>query len=282
LIFTRGQQNWVLNGVHDVDPAVFVNIEKALTSMKLLYIPSRNATKTILESLKTNGIQVDIYQKTNDTKPVKILFVGTDTQKGDGTYMMLGGSSQPYVMHLPGLAGGLRSRFEQPAINFRDKFIIKNTLESIASITIEYPGDYKSSFQISKNKDAWDIQSLLTDKKNVSSFPNPNIIRAYISRFQKMGAEMFITDKSTIANIRKNLPSAILTIRTDTKTRKVYKFYGYEDIMENTGYSKTPAEIRNQNRLFVEIDSSEMLTVQNRVFSGIFLGYDHFLGNIKN
>jgi hypothetical protein len=282
LIFTRGENNWLLNGTYDVDPGVFVNIEKVLTGMQMLYIPARNATTTILESLKSNGIQVDIYKDEDDKEPVKMFFVGTDTQKGDGTYMILGGSSQPYVMHLPGLAGGLRSRFEQPAINFRDKFIIKNVPGSITSLTMEYPGDYRSSFKISNNNGEWTIQPLLSDNSNTSSFPNQNLIASYASRFEKLGAEIFITDEPTITEVRKNLPAAILTIQNKKDVKKVYRFYGYEDITENKGYAKTPAEIRNQNRLFVEIDSSDMLTAQNRVFSRIFMGLDNFMGKVKN
>jgi hypothetical protein len=282
LIFTRGENNWLVNGTYDVDPGVFVNIEKVLTGMQMLYIPARNATTTILESLKSNGIQVDIYNNEDDREPVKMFFVGTDTQKGDGTYMILGGSSQPYVMHLPGLAGGLRSRFEQPAINFRDKFIINNVHGSITSLTMEYPGDYRSSFKISENKGAWKIQSLVTENSNTSLFPNQNMIASYVSRFEKLGAEMFITDELTKKEIRKNLPAAILTIQNTEDVKKVYRFYGYEDITENKGFAKTPAEIRNQNRLFVDIDSKDMLTAQNRVFSRIFMSLDNFTGKVKD
>lgn len=282
LVFTRGENNWLLNGSYDVDPGVFVNIEKVLTGMQMLYIPSRNATAPLLESLKSNGIQVDIYKDEEDQEPVKMFFVGTDTQKGDGTYMILGGSSQPYVMHLPGLAGGLRSRFEQPAINFRDKFIIKNVPGSITSLTMEYPGDYRSSFKILNNNGEWVVQPLLSDNSNTSSFPNQNMISSYVSRFEKLGAEMFITDEPTITEVRKKLPAAILTIQNNKDIKKVYRFYGYEDITENKGYAKTPAEIRNQNRLFVDIDTSDMLTAQNRVFSRIFMGLDNFMGKVKN
>jgi len=282
LIFTRGKNNWLLNGTHDVDPGVFVNIEKVLTNMQMLYIPAKKATTTVLESLKSNGIQVDIYKDEDDREPVKMFFVGTDTQKGDGTYMILGGSSQPYVMHLPGLAGGLRSRFEQPAINFKDKFIIKNAPGSITSLTMEYPGDYRSSFKISQNNGEWKIQPLISDNSNTPLFPNQNMIASYVSRFEKLGAEMFITDESTITEVRKNLPAAILTIQNTEDAKKVYRFYGYEDITENKGYAKTPAEIRNQNRLFVDIDSTDMLTAQNRVFSRIFLGLNNFTGKVKN
>lgn len=132
MVFTHVGKSWLLDGKYEVSQSVFVNIEKVLLNMKLLYIPPIASTNNILESISKNGIQVDLYN--GDDEPFKMFHLGSDTQKGDGTYMVMAGSNQPYVMHLPGLGGGLRSRFEQPTKNFRDKFIYKFPADQIENI----------------------------------------------------------------------------------------------------------------------------------------------------
>ena len=107
------QQKKIMNGKYPVDPGVFVNVEKVLTNVTLLYVPPAGHTNTIMESIKENGIQVDLYE--DEDAPIKIFHIGTDLQKSAGTHMVMAGSAQPYVMYLPGLEGGLRSRFEQPS-----------------------------------------------------------------------------------------------------------------------------------------------------------------------
>ncbi len=62
LVFSREGAGWKINYKYDVDPAVFIHIERVLTNISLLYVPPTNSTATILNSIKNNGIQVDVYE----------------------------------------------------------------------------------------------------------------------------------------------------------------------------------------------------------------------------
>ncbi|MBL0027473.1 MAG: hypothetical protein IPO98_21995 [Saprospiraceae bacterium] len=129
MVFTRDKAGWIVKWKISGRSGGFCALKKVLTDITMLYIPPTNSIATILKSIKNNGIQVDVY--TDSGSASKIIHIGSDIQSGDGTFMVLGGSKQPYAMHLSGLAGGIRSRFEQPLENFRNKFIYQYNSDDI-------------------------------------------------------------------------------------------------------------------------------------------------------
>jgi hypothetical protein len=274
LVFTRNNEGWELNGKYKVDQAVFVHIERVLTNVRMLYVPPVKTTPTILKSLKTNGIQVDVYE--GDQTPSKIIHIGSDTPDNDGTYMILGGSSQPYAMHLPGLAGGLRSRFEQPLENYRDKFIFHFPSEDIKHIKVQYPKNNLSSFIISHDKSSVKIQPLLKTNNNEVVVKNPMVL-SYLSGFESLGAEKIMNTFPLKDSIISAIPTCIIELTTHSGVKTKHQYYPYDAIELNTPSPRSPGEIRGLNRMFVLVDSSDFYTVQNRVFGNIFRGYQEFV-----
>ncbi|MBK8347981.1 MAG: hypothetical protein IPL08_10240 [Saprospiraceae bacterium] len=274
LVFTRNGQNWKLNGKYNVDPAVFINIEKVLTKAKMLYIPPAAASATIKKSIENNGIQVDLYH--DDPAPFKIFFIGADTQDSDGTFMIMGGAQQPYAMHLPGLAGGLRSRFEQPEINFRDKFIFKDKAENIESIKVEYPKDLTSSFVILKTDNEMNISATSAQNIVPAIPPSGKLLNSYVSQFEALGAEAIFNNLPQKDTITSMIPNCVLELKSKNGILKKCKFFAYDDFVEKTGNARSPEEIRSQNRMFVLVNDTDFYVVQNRVFGNIFRGYQEF------
>jgi len=274
LVFTRQGKQWLLNGKYSVDDAVFINVEKVLTGMKMLYIPSKATTSTILESIKKNGIQLDVYEGGN--QPSRIISIGTDTQKGDGTFMILGGTDQPYVMHLPGLAGGLRSRFEQPLENFRDKYLFKDQINHIDYIKVEYPKQNSSSFIIENKAEKATIRPLIENITEPALSANHQLITAYLSGFESLGAEKLINQYPAKDSVIAKIPNCIIELKRRDGIIKHFKFFDYDDIETVTGNSRSPEEIRGQNHLLVYTNEKDFYTVQNRVFGDIFRGYQEF------
>lgn len=273
LIFTRQGKGWILNSRYEVDPAVFVNVERVLTNLRLLYIPSKEATDPIIKSIKMNGIQVDVY--TDDDEPARIIFIGSDTPKNDGTYMLLGGTNQPYAMHLPGLAGGLRSRFEQPLDNYRDRTLFRDSPAEIDFVKVEYPKDQPSSFIINDPS-----RNLVIEPVSVRA-PSAGVVNRrfadnYLAQFVSLGAEGLLNQYPLRDSVLALKPDCIVMLRRkDGKVRK-HTYYSYDNFEIRAGNARTPAEIRGQNRMFVLVNETDFYTVQNRVFGGVFRGYDEF------
>ncbi|MFZ1749464.1 MAG: hypothetical protein WAU01_04710 [Saprospiraceae bacterium] len=275
LIFEKKSHTWILNGKYKVDPAVFVNIERVLIGIKMLYIPPAKATLNIQKSIKNSGIQVDLYK--NGDQPFKMFFIGSDTQQGDGTYMILAGTAQPYVMHLPGLAGGIRSRFEQPLNNYRDKYLYTSKINEIDYVKVEYPKQTTSSFIISNNGGTFDLNPIINAPDREKTVVDQNRLKSYLAGYEQLGAEALINQHPLKDTVISKIPNCIITLRTKEGQLSVNKYYAYDDFETQKGNSRSPSEVRNQNRLFVWSNDEDFYTVQNRVFGKIFLGYQDFL-----
>lgn len=275
MIFTREGKSWKMDGKFDVDPGVFVNIEKVLLNMRLQYIPPAASTKNILESISKNGIQVDLYD--GDDEPFKIFHIGSDTQKGEGTYMVMGGSTQPYVMHLPGMSGGLRSRFEQPAKNYRDKFLYKFPADKLASIKVEYPMDNFSSFIIQAKGENFEIAPLLDLVKKPINPVNQKILEDYVDQFEMMGTEGLLSNIPEKDSILNESPVCTFTFTQKDGSVTIHEIYPYDDIVEQTGkITRTKQELNKQNRVFIHNNEGDLYTAQSRVVGGMFKGYEDF------
>lgn len=274
IVFTRKGKGWIMNGKYPVDPGVFVNVEKVLTNVTLLYVPPAGHTNTIMESIKENGIQVDLYE--DEDAPIKIFHIGTDLQKSAGTHMVMAGSAQPYVMYLPGLEGGLRSRFEQPAKNFRDKFIYQFPRNIIKSIKIEYPKDNFSSFILTKQGDKFELKPVLENIKIPTNPINEIRVNTFIDQFENMGTEGLIDAIPERDSIIKSLPCCILTLTTLEGKTLIHKYFSYDGYETSGINANTPAEIRALNRVFIYTNDDDLYTSQNRVVGDIFHGYSDF------
>ncbi len=274
MIFTKKGKSWILNGEFDVDPSVFVNIERVLTNMTLSYIPPAAATPNILKSIKENGIQVDLYN--DDDEPFKIFYIGSDTQKSQGTFMVMAGSSQPYVMQLPGLQGGLRSRFEQPTKNYRDKVLYKIAPEDILSIKMEYPKDNFSSFEIINGANP-QVKPIVVLPDQPKGEPNKRLLMGYISQFVNMGTEGLITEMPERDSILTLTPNAILTLEAKHGKKLKHKFYHYEHILLGEENAITHTDIARVQRFFIYDElKDDMYTGQMRVIGGLFYSYKDF------
>lgn len=273
LVFTKESRLWTINGKYPADPGVMVHIESVLTKIRLLYVPPSNTTPTILKSIKENGIQVDVYTDDQE-QPYKIFHLGADTQDGEGTYMVLGGTSQPFAMHLPGLSGGLRSRFEQPTDNYRDKFIFQTPVDEITSLKVQYHKDNLHSFLI-KNEGDFSIFPLMIRERSLLA--NKMLIKSYLSQFESLGAEKLMNQYPDKEKILTSVPSFTVELQNKEGSKTSYIFYPYDDYETDFGPANSPAEIRLQNRMYVLVDSIDFYVVQNRVFGNVFRGYDEFM-----
>jgi len=276
IIFKKNKHGWIMNDKYEVDPAVFVNIEIVLTKMRLSYIPNDAAIQNIKNSMQKTGIQVDVYGR--DDKPIKIFNVGGDAPGGEGTYMWLAGDDKPYVMQLPGMAGGLRSRFDQPLHNYRDKVIYKHKMEDIESITLQYPKDNFSSFTVNKSILGIEIEPLLDLPNKPKGQPNKVLLEKYLRAFNEVGIEGLINAYPGKDSIIVATPNCILTLKKKDGSEIQHKYWSHDNYVDKQGTSRTPAEIRDQERMFIYTQDKDFYIAQMRTIVNIFRGYQEFFG----
>ncbi|MEO8734122.1 MAG: hypothetical protein ABI373_07310, partial [Flavobacteriales bacterium] len=126
-----------------------------LKTFKLVELRSpvpKSAEQNVLRVMSGMATKVEIYQ--GGKTPVKIWWVGQNTQDHYGTLMVLeipgkGRSSVPYVMGMSGFTGVLGTRFATDMATWRSTIVTKYPdLTKVTSVKVEDPGDSAMGFTI--------------------------------------------------------------------------------------------------------------------------------------
>jgi hypothetical protein len=109
--------------------------------VKMPVAPSMH--NTAMGILGSKGIKCEVYQ---GEQIIKTIYIGTETPEKEGTFMILEGEDQPYIIQQPGFIGFLTPRFSTEAIKWRSKLIFNLGKKDIQEITIYYPAAPEESF----------------------------------------------------------------------------------------------------------------------------------------
>ncbi|MEZ4911231.1 MAG: DUF4340 domain-containing protein [Saprospiraceae bacterium] len=275
-VFDKANGEWTLDYKYKVDPYIMAYIGQVLTGMELRNVPRKVATSPIIGSMKSNGIRVDVFTNTLE-QTERTFFIGSDTQDGVGTYMLLDGDPQPYVMYLPGHNGGLRSRFEHRSEEYRDKYIYNIKPENIKSIKIQYPKNEISSFLL-KNDNGISIEPLDVNQPPLEKPFNERFAKSYLKYFESIGSEGFANRLETKDSIMSKVPYAIVTITTNENNEIQHSYYSYDDFQFRTNKARRPEDVHTIERFFVK-GKDDLYFTQTSVIGKIFIGYRQFFSS---
>ncbi|MBI5219662.1 MAG: DUF4340 domain-containing protein [Bacteroidia bacterium] len=234
----------------------------------------KSSHNTIVKSLAANSTKVEIYQ--ND-RLVKTYYVGGSTPDNMGTYMLLEGSSVPFIMDIPGFTGYLSTRYTTDMVEWRERNVFRYKFSDIASVTAETPGAPSQSFKaISYGNNKFGIYSV-AEKKDVPVF-DTLALKKYIAYFKNLNFESYITDISAERkdSVLKSLPITIITVEDRAGNKKTIKMFyrpNYKKLVDGRGnlYQYDP------DRMFSFINSDkDMILIQYFVFDPVIKELNYF------
>lgn len=268
---------WYYNGKDKVRPSAMENLMRAFGEMEMKYKPAQPAVPTMVKNLAATGIKVELYNKAGQN--LKTYYIGGATPDGTGTYMIMEGSEQPYVVHLPTWEGNLRVRFDMWGDDWRDKTVFSASIDDIRSVTVEYPKQQNKSFRLEKTESGYTVRPFYDFTPAINKSLRPGAVEAYLMNFKSVGAEAFENDNPRQDSVRQLVPFSVVTIKTINGTEKQARFFPIlpesGGVDEKTGAAvKTSAEVE---RFFVDVnDGEDFMLAQQRVFGSLFWAYDSF------
>ncbi len=241
---TRHADNgWMVNETY---LASKFNLDMLLQTMHNLAVkePVSNAMhNTVIRGLAVNSVKVEIYQKVYridlfntirwfpHEKLTKVYYVGGGTQSNRGSYMLMEGSSIPFVIYMPGFRGYVSPRFT-PMINvWRDYTVFKKELPQIASVQIEIQGKENESFMITNNQNSSVSLYSLPDMQLIPGFDTLAALN-FLTGFRNLNFEGVLNDMDPVQkdSILSSTPFMVITL-TDTagisKTIRAFFKEGY-------------------------------------------------------
>jgi hypothetical protein len=226
-----------------------------------------------VKMLATRNTKVEVY---SGKKLLKTIYVGGPTQDQMGTFMMLEGSSAPFVIHIPGFVGYLSSRFFIEEINWRSTEIFRYNFRDIKSITIQDEEMPEASFKLEKSGNN-DFSLTSPSGIPLAGTLDTVGIKFYISQFEKVSFEFFADSlpQNTKDSLLSARPYRILTLEDNSGgSRKIVAW-------KRPGRGKTDDEGNllewDDERLWALLDDRSWVVIQFYVFNTLFARYSNFV-----
>ncbi|MEE9439055.1 MAG: DUF4340 domain-containing protein [Saprospiraceae bacterium] len=267
--------NWYINNKYKIENHTIRHMLDAISNVTIQNIPSNKAKATILKDMKTDGISVKIYD--NSSKAVRAYTIGTKAHDDKGTAYLVSGQTQPYNMYIKGFDGDLRARFYHKIDDWRSKEIFAYNPKEIEEIIVDFNKNNEHSFRITKHKGQYDVNPLNQYIKKSKRPLSQDVIRGYVSLFDKVYGESFDNDNLHKENIeRNNSPFATISVTAKGKTKTI-ELFPFRDILLEGVSTKDIEEIEQIERHFVKINKNEDLMIaQNRLIKPLLRPYSIF------
>ena len=270
---TRQNDHWIVNNKYFARTDAINNLLKTLNRIRIKAPVSTSMLDNSVRMLATRNTKVEVF---SGKKLLKTIYVGGPTQDQMGTFMMIEGSSVPFIVDIPGFVGYLSSRFFVEETGWRSTEIFNYNFNDIKAISITNVDNPQSSFRLlSPGNNQYSITT-----PNGETFPGTLDtvgVRFYISQFEKVNFEFFAD--SSAYGIKDSLLSA-----------KPYRILTLEDRAGNTrkltawkrpGNGKLDNEgnplIWDDERMWALMDGKSWVVIQFYVFNSLFANSNNFM-----
>jgi len=266
----RSGEGWIYNGKYPANPNVMKNLLDAITRVELQFIPPGAAIKNMVEDLATRGVKVEVYDKKN--KLLKAYYVGGTTPDERGTYMIMEGAEQPYVMELPHMVGALNVRFSLKGDQWRDKTVFRMKPSEISYVSVEYPKNKNRSFVLEKKGGEFEVRPFYEITPRIDAPYKKGSAEAYLQRFERIIAEAFENENPNRQDFQQRVPFSVITVRTEAGEEQTLRLH--PAISRNRFMDTPPPEYEH---FLIEVyPGDDFILMQNLIIERLHWGYDFF------
>jgi hypothetical protein len=269
---TREEDGWMVNGRYEVRSDAIDLLLKTIHRLKVKAPVSKSALDYVLKMMATRNTKVEIYSK---GKLVKTYYVGGPTQDQIGTFMMLEGSSVPFVVSIPGFVGYLSTRYFTNEFEWRTPMLLKYDFNEIARIESVNNDNPEQSFLLLNGNNTLSMSRL---KDNYQAPVMDTLaVRFFVSNFERVACEFFadLLPPETLDSLEMATPFHVL---------KVTDIYGKTTTIEahrrepgEQADPEAPVPEYDLERMYAKINDNNWVVIQYFVFNPLFREYDFFL-----
>jgi hypothetical protein len=266
---------WMVNQKHPAGESAMNVLLTALQSVSVKYIPPKAALERIVNDLAANGIKVEIYDTGGEK--MKTYYVGGNISDDTGTAFIMDGYDQPYIIHIPGTVGALRSTFNLKEKDIIDRWLFKEKFEEVAFVSIEYPGQKSNSFTLENKNGSWELNPFYDLTPRINQPVQISAVEAFITGFERIGAEAIINDSPEKDSVLNLIPFAIISMRKTNGEEKSFKLFPiYDQVVEEGEKFDNPQAELFVERYFGQSHTGDFYLVQHRNFQKVLWGYSFF------
>ena len=274
----RTQKGWLYNGQKG-NESVINTLLNTVKKQRILYVTPSSLKQTMLKSLATNKVKVELYDK--DDQLLQLFYVGAPSNDGNSTYFIKEDSNEPHLVGIPGFVGTIGSNFNRPDHDWVNKIVLQQRPENISEVSLEYPNMKNRSFKLSRKNDQFEITPFYDFTPKTTKGAKLGAGKTFVSFFEKIGAESYEPKVELRDSLNKLIPFATLTYKEKNQTEHILKFHpfippgagGIEYLLAKDRDPNSPIGV---NRYFVIDENNDCYMTQHRVIGKLLWQYPNF------
>ena len=257
-------QQWLVNGKYNIRNGALKTLFSTLEKMKIKYPVSKSMHNSVIKSLASEGVKVELY--TQNKQLYKSFYVGGETADFLGTYMMIDGAKKAYVLHIPGFNGFLTPRFNIDGRKiskdlWRSRKIFENSkIDSIQLINYESPTKNFTLDVVNCN-----ILYGNNQKQQIDSLSCAN----YLKQVQEVNCEGFANDLNKQDSLLAGPAFYALTVYYNNGTEEKLDIYHKKPKRKEYQDTEGKPLKYDVDRLYA-YNGKDMLLIQYYAFNPIF------------
>ncbi len=263
---------WMVNNQFEARPDAIQTLLKTIHSLSVKSPVPQTAHETIIKNLSVKSTKVEIYK---GDELIKTYYVGHATKDQTGTYMLLEGSSVPFVMHLQGFSGYLSTRYFMDIEMWQAPRVFKYHYSDIRTVTSNHVKEPKKSFKLSTDgNDNFQLLSL-TDSVLIEDFDTADV-KFFLSNFRELNYDRVLSsiDENKKDSIISATPDIILTVEDVTGKTNTLKLW--KKVKDNSKPLSTEEAILDLDVLYALTHDDLFVLVQYFVFDPVLVGVEYF------
>jgi len=293
VLLSKTEAGWI---VDNDKPAATFRIKELLSTLNSLRVAqpvAKAAHNSTIQMLATSSTKVEVYE----TKPLftlfgisffikerllKTYFMGDATQNNLGSFAILDGLSEPYIIYIPGFRGYVSAQFSPNPLEWYSHLIFNTKLTRIQNASFIDLENHENSFSVEKSGAR--MFTLFDAHKNVIQDYDTTRLINMLSEFRERNYEQFhskISQSLKDSIIQFNLFKTISVTDVDGKTTTMKLYHQIETgaLYEKGDLVSEVYQEFNRDRCYATINDNldEIYTVQFFHFDRQFQPLSYYL-----
>lgn len=280
----RGEDGkWLVNGEAAQHEKIYAFL-KTLTDLRVRNPVPLVARDNVITRMATLAKKVEVYQMRPRIslfnlvelfpreKRVRTFYVGDVTADNQGTFMLMEGSEEPYVVHITGFRGFVASRFSTLDYEWRDYSVFHAGLGDIRSIRLEFPSEPQQSHRVEVSDEKEVRLIRLSDSQVVNGYDTLRML-SFLTSFADVRFEALLNkqiDPHVIDSVLSTRPKTVLTLTTRDgreNTVKIYYKKGFAELYMEDGAALEPFDL---DRAYASVnEGKDFVLIQYFVFDKV-------------
>ena len=291
-LLERTPHGWKLNKKFDANQRAIDFLLETIKRIKVKAPVSKAARDNVVKRMASTAIKVEIYQKVPrinlfnkvklwwHEKKTKVIYVGDVTQNNLGTYMLMEGARNPYIVYIPGFRGFVSVRFTPKPDDWKSHVVFNKNLAEIKSVELDNIKEPAKSFKVNvvDAMGSFDI-TRLNDGYKLENYDTLKLLN-FLTSFRDLRYESRLNNIlppqriDSILHTRPIYKITLVDLHNDTTKVTMFNKNRFPDEVNNALEELVPVDL---DRFYASINNGEdFVLMQYYVFDKVLRPVDFY------